>query len=315
MRSAARCLAAALLLVCAAGTARADSLDATTRAALSRMPGDALMVAAVDLKAVRRSALFRRIVARAEKDADFRTAAASLRSQAGFDYRRDVDRIWLVVPSDAATGRERMAFLAKGRIDQARFLAWLKSVEKVEARQTGALTWYRADDSAWAFLGDGWLLLAHVDYVDEVLGAHARGAGRAIDDAGLMTAVRAAARSRSSHAWIATVMPAAVKSKLRAETFTRTFADLEWSAASATVGRNVTFRAEVQAATAEAAGALAGALTAVVQMAAGNQRVADAGLTGALAGAAISSKDRTVSISGSVAQAKLAAALGRMLAR
>jgi hypothetical protein len=305
----------AVLTIPVAQAARADSLDATTRAALTRLPGDALLVAGLDVKAVRRTALFRRIVSAAEKDRDFKTGAASLKGEAGFDYRRDVDRVWLVVPSDAASGgRERMAFLAKGKIDQARFLAWLKRVEKVESRSAGKLTYYRSDDSAWAFLGDGWLLIAHADYVEEVLGAHARGSGRAIDDAAMMTAVRAASRSRASHAWLATVVPAAMKSKLRGDTFTRVFADLEWSAASATVGRTVLFRGEVRATTAEAASAAAGAMNAMVQMAAGNKGPADAGLSGAFSGG-ITAVDRTVSFSGSVAASKLAAALGRVLDR
>ena len=302
----------AAMTIPVARAAGADSLDATTRAALTRLPGDALLVAGLDVKAVRRTALFRRIVSAVEKDKEFKTGAASLKGEAGFDYKRDVDRVWLVVPSDAAGGRERMAFLAKGRIDQARFLAWLKRVEKVESKTAGKLTYYQSDDSAWAFLGDGWLLLAHADYVEQVLGAHARGSGRAIDDPALMTAVRAASRSRASHAWLATVMPAAMKSKLRSDTFTRTFADLEWSAASATIGRTVSFRGEVRATTAEAATAAAGAMNMMVQMAAGNKGLTDAGLSGAFSGG-ITAVDRTVSFSGSVAASKLAAALGRLI--
>ena len=305
--------AAALLLLLPGGVARAESIDATTRAALSRLPDDALLVAGLDVKATRKTAIFKKLAATAARDGKTRVGIASLKS-AGFDYRRDVDRVWLVVPSDAASGRERMAFLAKGKIDQARFLAWLKKTEKAELRRAGTMSYYRTGDSAWAFLGDGWLLLAHADYVDEVLEANARGAGRAIDDAAMMTAVRAAARSRS-HAWFATVIPAPVKSKLRAETFTRSFADLEWSAASATFGKSVVFRGEVRAATAEAASALAGALNLLVQMAAGNQDLADAGLAAAVSATAISSKDKTVSISGSMPASKLASAIGRLMGK
>lgn len=303
--------AAALLLV-HGRAASAETLDATTKAALSRLPGDALLVAAIDVKAARRTAVFRKLAAAAERDAKAKIGIATMKKSAGFDYRRDVDRVWLVVPSDAAAGRERMAFLAKGTIDQARFLTWLKTSEKAEAKRAGTLTYYRTSDSAWAFLGDGWLLLAHPDYVEKVLEAHARGAGRAIDDAALMTAVRAAARP-SSHAWLATVIPAQLRSKLREETFTRSFADLEWSAASATFGKSVRFRGEVRATTAEAASALAGALNMVVQMAAGNKELADAGLATAVGATAISAKDRTVSFSGSMPASKLASALGRLM--
>lgn len=305
-------VAAATLLLLASNAARADSLDATTRAALSRLPGDALLVAGLDVKAARKTALFRKLALAAEKETKAKAGLASLKADTGFDYRRDLDRVWLVIPSDAASGRERMAFLAKGRIDQARFLAWLKKTEKAEPHRAGNLTYYKAGDSAWAFLGDGWLLLAHADYVDQVLGAHARGAGRAIDDAAMMTAVRAAARS-SSHAWLASVIPPQLKSKLREETFTRSFADLEWSAMSATFGRSVAFRGQVRAATAEAATALAGALNMVVQMAAGNKDLAAAGLAAALSATAITSKDRTVSISGSMPAGKLASAVGRII--
>jgi hypothetical protein len=267
--------ATALLLLPAA--AQADSLDATTRAALSRLPGDAMLVAGLDVKATRRTAIFRKLAAAAEKETKAKLGLASLKADAGFDYKRDLERVWLVVPSDAAAGRERMAFLAKGKIDQAKFLAWLKKTEKAELHRSGSLSYYQAGDSAWAFLGDGWLLLANADYVGRVLDAHARGTGRAIDDAALMTAVRAAARS-SSHAWLATVIPPQLKSKLREEAFTRSFADLEWSAMSARFGKSVAFRGEVRAATADAATALAGALNMVVQMAAGNQDLAAAGV-------------------------------------
>ncbi|HEU5054873.1 MAG TPA: hypothetical protein VFU21_00050 [Kofleriaceae bacterium] len=304
--------AAALNALAGARTARAEKFDATTQAALSRLPGDALLVAGLDVKAARRTAIFKKLAAAAAKDAKAKVGIASMKTGAGFDYRRDIDRVWLVVPSDAAGGRDRMAFLAKGRVDQARFVTWLKTSEKAELKRAGKLTYYRTGDSAWAFLGDGWLLLAHADYVQQVLEAHARGAGRAIDDAALMTAVRTAARS-SSHAWIATVIPAQLKSKLREETFTRTFADLEWSAASATFGKSIKFRGEVRAATAEAASALAGALTMVVQMAAGNKDLADAGLAASLSATAISSKDRTVSFSGSLPAGKLASVIGRLI--
>ena len=304
-------VAAALLLV-GGQAARAEKLDATTQAALSRLPGDALLVAGIDVKAARRTQIFKTLAAAAEKDKMAKVGIASLKNAAGFDYRRDVERVWLVVPSDAAGGRERMAFLAKGKIDQARFLTWLKTSEKAELKRAGKMTYYQTDDSAWAFLGDGWLLLAHPDYVAEVLDAHARGAGRAIDDAALMTAVRAATRSRG-HAWVATVIPAQVKSKLREEAFTRSFADLEWSAASATFGKSIKFRGEVRAANAETAAALAGALNMMVQMASGNKDLADAGLAASVGATAITSKDKTVSFSGSMPASKLAGAIGRLI--
>lgn len=304
-------VAAALVLVCGRA-ARAEKLDATTQAALSRLPGDALLVAGIDVKAARKTQIFKKLAAAAEKDKKAKVGIASLKNAAGFDYRRDVERVWLVVPSDAAGGRERMAFLAKGKIDQARFLAWLKTSEKAELKRAGKMTYYQTDDSAWAFLGDGWLLLAHPDYVAEVLDAHARGAGRAVDNAALMTAVRAATRSRG-HAWVATVIPAQVKSKLREEAFTRSFAELEWSAASATFGKSIKFRGEVRAATAEAAAALAGALNMMVQMASGNKDLADAGLAASVGATAITSKDKTVSFSGSMPASKLASAIGRLI--
>ncbi len=306
--------AAAALLLLDGRAAHADRLDATTRAALSRLPGDALLVAGLDVKAARKTAIFRKVAAAAEKDAKAKVGIATLKSAAGFDYRRDVERVWLVVPSDAAAGRERMAFLAKGKIDQARFVTWLKTTEKAELKHAGQskLAYYQTGDSAWAFLGDGWLLLAHADYVDEVLGAHARGSGRAIDNAAMMTAVRAATRS-AGHAWLATVIPAQLKSKLREESFTRSFADLEWSAASATFGKSIKFRGEVRAATAEAASALAGALNMMVQMASGSRDLADAGLAASVSATAISAKDKTVSFSGSMPASKLASAIGRLI--
>lgn len=304
---------AAVLSIASAGAARADSIDATTRAALSRLPGNALLVASLDVKAARKTALFRRIASAAEKNKDFKSGVTSLKGEVGFDYKRDIERVWLVVPSDAASGRERMAFLAKGKVDQARFLTWLKK-SKAEKGSAGKLTYYKSNDSAWAFLGDGWLLVASPDYVEQVLTAHGSGSGRAIDDAGLMVAVRAAAGS-SSHAWLATVMPSAMKSKLRDEAFTRTFADLEWSAASATFGKTIKFRGQVRAATVEAASAVAGLMNQMVQMAAAKKDVADAGLSSAFSSAAITSKDRTVSFSGSVAASKLAAAVGRLIDR
>ena len=186
-------VAAALLLV-RGQAARGEKLDATTQAALSRLPGNVLLVAGIDVKATRKTQIFRKLAAAAEKDKKAKIGITSLKNAAGFDYRRDVERVWLAVPSDAAGGRERMAFLAKGKIDQARFLAWLKTSEKAELKRAGKMTYYQTADAAWAFLGDGWLLLAHPDYVAEVLDAHARGAGRAIDDAALMTAVRAETR-------------------------------------------------------------------------------------------------------------------------
>jgi len=311
-RSSLAAAGAALLLLASSRVAHADSLDATTKAALSRLPGDALLVAGLDVKATRRSALFKKLALAAEKETRTKVGLASLKADTGFDYKRDLERVWLVIPSDAATGRERMAFLAKGKIDQARFLAWLKKTEKAEPHRAGNLTYYQHGDSAWAFLGEGWLLLAHADYVEKVLGAHARGTGRAIDDAALMTAVRAATRS-SSHAWLATVIPSQLKSKLREEAFTRSFADLEWSAMSARFGKSIAFRGEVRAATAEAATALAGALNMMVQMAAGNKDLAAAGLGAALSATAITAKDRTVSFSGSMPASKLASAVGRII--
>ena len=302
--------AAAALLLTGSGIARGETFDATTKAALSRLPGDALFVAGLDVKAARRTAIFKKLAAAATRDAKAKVGIASLKSGAGFDYRRDVDRVWLVVPSDAAAGRDRMAFLAKGKVDQNRFLTWLKKTEKAELKRAGNLSYYRTGDSAWAFLGDGWLLLAHADYVEQVLEAHARGRGRAIDDAALMTAVRAAARS-SSHAWVATVMSSKMKSKLREETLTRSFADLEWSAASATFGKSIKFRGEVRATSAESASTVAGMLTMAVQMAGGNKQLTDAGLAAPLAATAISSKDKTVSFSGSLPASKLASAIGR----
>jgi hypothetical protein len=128
----------------------------------------------------------------------------------------------------------------------------------------------------------------------------------------MMTAVRAATRS-SSHAWFATVIPSQVKSKLREEAFTRSFADLEWSAMSARFGKSIAFRGEVRATTAEAATALAGALNMVIQMAAGNKELAAAGLGTALSATAITAKDKTVSISGSMPASKLASAVGRII--
>ena len=306
--------AAAALLLLDGRVARAEKFDATTQAALSRLPGNALLIAGLDVKAARRTAIFKQLAAAATRDGKAKGGIASLKSGAGFDYRRDVERVWLVVPADAASGRERMAFLAKGKVDQNRFLTWLKKTEKAELKQAGKLNYYRTGDSAWAFLCDGWLLVAHPDYVEQVLEAHARGTGRALDDAALMTAVRAASRS-SSHAWVATVVSPQMRSKLREEALTRSFADLEWSACSATFGKSIKFRGEVRAATAEAASALAGVLTMAVQMAGGNKDLADAGLATSLGATAINTKDRTVSFSGSLPASKLASAIGRFLGK
>ena len=80
-------------------------------------------------------------------------------------------------------------------------------------------------------------------------------------------------------------------------------------------GKSVVFRGEVRAATAEAASALAGALNMLVQMSAGNQDLADAGLAAAVSATAISSKDKTVSISGSMPASKLASVIGRLMGK
>jgi hypothetical protein len=312
-RNAAPVAALIAALILAAPSARAE-VDATTQAALARLPGNALIVASLDVKAVRKTAMFRKAASAAEKDAELKSGAAALRAQVGFDYKRHLDRLYLVVPADAIDGAERMAFLAKVTVNQARFLTWLRTVEKVEEKSSSKITWYKADDSAIAFLGDGWVLVAHTNYVDEILKAHASGAGRAIDDGQMMAAVRSAARGKN-HAWIASVLPAAMRSKLKGDTFTSSLGDLEWSAGAATFGKKVVFRGEMRAATAESATSIAGLLTQMVQLVAGSKDLADAGLTTAVSGAVISSKDRTVSISGSIASSKLSAAMGRIFSR
>src|SRR6185503_315114 len=86
--------AAAAFLLVQGGAARAEKLDATTQAALSRLPGDALLVAGLDVKATRKTAIFKKLAAAAEKDKKAKVGIASLKGAAGFDYRRDVERVW-----------------------------------------------------------------------------------------------------------------------------------------------------------------------------------------------------------------------------
>jgi hypothetical protein len=50
-----------------------------------------------------------------------------------------------------------------------------------------------------------------------------------------------------------------------------------------------------------------------VQMAAGNKDLADAGLAASVSATAITTKDRTVSFSGSVPSRKVASAIGRLI--
>ncbi|HKE19502.1 MAG TPA: hypothetical protein VKB80_31710, partial [Kofleriaceae bacterium] len=146
-------------------------LDPASRTALAHLPFDTALVASIHVADARQTPIGRRVLAALERDRAIEEVAADLRKQVGFDYRRDLERVWLAMPSAALDGGDQVAFLARLTIDQERFVKWLRHQRgrDLAERRTGAVTYYVAGDTAWAFLDREHMLIAHTSYVEQVL--------------------------------------------------------------------------------------------------------------------------------------------------
>jgi hypothetical protein len=314
----------ALVLLAAAGpralaqpppSTAAPALDAASRAALAFLPFDTALFASIDVAEARRSPMGRRVLARLERDRTFLRVTAELRRRVGFDYRRDIERVWLAMPPGAFDGGEQVAFIARLTIDQARFVEWLRRArgDQLAARQVGSTTYYAAGDIAWAFLDRETMLVAHASYVEEVLRATSGRRHTADANRPLMLAVAEAGRP-GAHAWLAVLLPEQVRTRLRQGALTSTLADVRWTAGRLTLGDVTRWRGQVKTSRRESAQALVAVLRQMLDTAAASHALVEAGLSAAVRQTAVAARGDAVELEGSLPGARAGAVVDAVLA-
>jgi hypothetical protein len=293
----------------------APALDAASRAALARLPFDTALFASIHVAEARRSPMGRRVLAGLERDRAFSRVTAELRRRVGFDYRRDIERVWLAMPPGAFDGGDQVAFIARLTIDQARFLAWLRRArgDELAARRVGSSTYHTAGDIAWAFLDRETLLVAHASYVEEVLRASTGSRHTAAANRPLMLAIAQAGRP-DAHAWLAVLLPEQVRTRLRQGALTSALADVRWTAGRLTLGDVTRWRGQVKTSRRESAQALVAVLRQMIETAAASHQLVEAGLSAALRRTAIAARGDTVELEGSLPGARAGAVVDAVLA-
>lgn len=293
----------------------APALDAASRAALSLLPFDTALFASIHVAEARRSPMGRRVLAGLERDRTFQRVAAELRRRVGFDYRRDLERVWLAMPPGAFDGGAQVAFLARLTIDQDRFIGWLRRArgDQLAARRVGSSTYYAAGDIAWAFLDRETMLVAHAGYVEEVLRASTGSKHTAAANRPLLLAVAEAARP-DAHAWLAVLLPEQLRARLRQDALTAALADVRWTAGWLTLGDVTRWRGQVKTTRRESAHALVAVLRQMIDTAAGSRDVVGAGLSAALRQTAVAVRGDTVELEGSLPGARAGAVVDAVLA-
>jgi hypothetical protein len=293
----------------------APALDAASRAALARLPFDTALFASIHVAEARRSPMGRRVLAGLERDRAFSRVTAELRRRVGFDYRRDIERVWLAMPPGAFDGGDQVAFIARLTIDQARFLAWLRRArgDELAARRVGSSTYHTAGDIAWAFLDRETLLVAHASYVEEVLRASTGSRHTAAANRPLMLAIAQAGRP-DAHAWLAVLLPEQVRTRLRQGALTSALADVRWTAGRLTLGDVTRWRGQVKTSRRESAQALVAVLRQMIDTAAGSHQLVEAGLSAALRRTAIAARGDAVELEGSLPGARAGAVVDAVLA-
>lgn len=136
-------------------------------AGLAWLPADAAAVGAVHLEAVRQQQWFLQALRGATEgvaeDADYRAFVTA----AGFDYTRDLDRLWFA--AFAENGKARVGGVAEGRFDSGRVIAYARDQGATSSRHQNLTTyeWRRAAQAgqperrfAFAFLEDSLLAFA-----------------------------------------------------------------------------------------------------------------------------------------------------------
>ncbi|HWM85838.1 MAG TPA: hypothetical protein VNO33_08365 [Kofleriaceae bacterium] len=308
-----RLLAVLALLFCWPAEAGAQpALDPASKAALARLPFDTALVASVHVAAAARTPVGARLLAALEQRGDFRRAAAELRSKVGFDYRRDIEQLWLAMPPGALDGEPRVAFIARLSIDQARFLAWLRkrSGRRLSQRKLGPITYHVVGDIAWAMLDPKHLLLAHAVHIEEVLRAASGAKHSAAANRPLVLA--AASAGTGAHAWLAVLLPDPVRSRLRQDALTAQLAEVRWTAGRITLGGVTRWRGQVKTTRRDSARGLVAVLKQMLEAAAASDEVSAAGLSTALRQTSVSADGDVVRFQGSLPPAQAGAVLDRV---
>lgn len=257
----------------------------------------------------------RRVLAGLERDRAFQRVTRDLRARVGFDYRRDIERVWLAMPPRAFDGGDQVAFIARLTIDQTRFVEWLRRArgDELSARQLGSTTYYVAGDIAWAFLDREHMLVARAGYVEDVLRASTGRKHTAAANRPLVLAAAEAARP-GAHAWFAVLLPEQVRSRLRDGALTAALADVRWTAGRLTLGDVTRWRGQVKTTRRESAQALVAVLRQMIDTAAGSHELVEAGLSSALRQTAVAARGDRVEIEGSLPGARAGAVVDAVLA-
>jgi hypothetical protein len=283
--------------------ARAPELDPASRAALARLPFDTALVGSVHLAALRRLPLGRRLLAALERDRDFQQLLAELRQKVGFDHQRDLERVWVAMPPAAFDGSGQIAFVARLSIDQERMRSWLrrKGGRGFAERRLGHAVYYLVDGAAWAFLDRDHLLVARVDYVDDVLRAASGRRHSAAANRALLTA--AAAAGGDAHAWLAVLLPEATRTELRRDPLTAALADVRWISGEIALGDVTRWRARLKTSRRESARALLDMMKQMIEAAAGSREVAALRLSDPIRATRVAAEGEIVLLEGSLARA------------
>jgi hypothetical protein len=290
-------------------------LDAASRTAFARLPFDTALVASVHVAEARQTPIGRRVMAALERDRAFQQVAGDLRKEVGFDYRRDLERVWLAMPSAALDGGDQVAFLARLTIDQDRFVKWLRHrrARDLSERKTGAVTYYMAGDTAWAFLDRDHLLIAHTSYIEQVLAVASGRKHSAAANRPLLLAAAEASRP-GAHAWLAVLVPEPVRNRLRESALTASLSEVRWTAGRLTLGEEARWRGQVKTSRRESAQALVAVFKQMVETAATSHQIEAAGMSAALRQTAIAADGDVVNLEGSLPGAHAGAVLDAVLA-
>lgn len=163
-RSSVLALFGVLALTGLGGAARASALDD----ALKYIPADFTTVVALDVDALRSTALFGTLTGLVKDTGDLK----ALQQEAGFDWKKDVQTVVFAGPDELQKDDDRAVAVLGGRFDVKRLLSFFeKAGDKPKSKVVAGVTVYAVDrDAAVAFDGK-FIVLGAADLVDKAIAA------------------------------------------------------------------------------------------------------------------------------------------------
>ena len=201
-------VATALVLPMFAASASADD----GKAALKFVPKDTMMVISIDVNSLKKTSIFKEMMTAIMQDADAKKNLKMFKEATGFDPEKDLESIVIALPPDVEK-TENFLFIAKGKVDEKKFISFAKDQGgKIAEGKAAGQAYYEIDsEAAVAFVGDH-IVMGPKVALEASLNTK-KGNDKAVTDNSDMSGLIGAVDTKAN-IWMAVILPDDIRKEL-----------------------------------------------------------------------------------------------------